>query len=688
MKRRKKQGKGSKRPSRRKGQDRTRSGGPKRTGPGRDGRAEATGRPAGTAKGILSVHRDGFGFLAQEGGGEDIYIGRRSMADAWHGDQVEVKVYERGKTGRKFGEVVKVLARDKLLVVGVLHRFEKNGILTPRNERLPDEFFLQLEDMGRAKDGELVQAKVWLEGGRLRRAKVTKALGAVGEIKAEWQAVLSEYGLSEEYPAAAVVQAKSYREPGPADLAGREDFTGVNAFTIDGADARDFDDAVSIERTAKGYRLGVYIAEVSHYVTVGSELDKPAYTRATSVYFPNAVLHMLPTELSTDLCSLKPDVVRLAMACVMDFDKQGKRLDYRLAKGYIRSCKRCTYQEVERVLNGEQVKGFGPITKALKIMAELAETLTAMRLARGAVDMEMPEAKVMLDENGVVTAIEKRDRLRSHRLIEEFMLAANEAVGEFTDRRRKPSIYRVHEPPPPDALQELDTQLQSYGLKLPRLEGTTGKDIQKVIDAAAPGSERETVSRYVLRAMQMAKYQATLLPHFGLAASHYTHFTSPIRRYPDLLVHRVIKEALETGVVLDDSVGAGLKPARTKAYTFVQLDRMAAHCSDRERNAQKAEWTMNDFFAAALMSDMIGEEFSGRVNGVVDDGFFVQLDQPFVEGFVREARKDPSAAKRGHRVKRQDLKSQPKSGRKPGDAVRIRVKGTDLVKRRVDFELI
>jgi len=514
------------------------------------------------------------------------------------------------------------------------------------------------------------------------RGQVIRVLGSRKDVSTETEIVVIEHNLKTEFPPPVIAQARQFREKiGEEELAQRRDLRNHSIITIDGENARDFDDGILVERIAAGFKLYVAIADVSHYVTSHSALDREAYDRATSVYFPERCIPMLPEELSNNLCSLVPHRDRLSFVAEMDFDLQGRRMASKFYKAVIRSTSRQTYTKIQRMMveaDLELRKEYAPLIPHLEIAFELFEVLRARRMARGSIDFDLPEPEIVLDmEEGIATSIVKASRTKAHMLIEEFMVAANEAVAEFMAERKLPMIYRIHETPDPEKLTDFKILAHNLGHGLPEVARMAPKDLAKLVQEVRGKPYERLINTMLLRSLKQAVYAPENLGHFGLASKTYTHFTSPIRRYPDLIVHRLLFDALAL---------EGRKSRKEDKKTLERLGETAAHCSKRERRAMEAEWEVRDLHVALFMKDKVGEEFEGVISSVTKFGFFVELMTYFVEGLVAlsSLSDDTYQFVEG----RHELRGErSKKVFRIGGIVRIKVVKVDIENRRLDFQL-
>ncbi len=577
------------------------------------------------------------------------------------------------RRGLQPASIVRVVERKRKNLAGVVSHHDPHRLL-PSDARLDGYVITLSADSPGAEPGTLVSARIvdYPNSYRDITVCIEESLGKAGSLQAEIRAVCRCLDICDEFPAAALAEAAAFREPDEAEKAGRRDLRGQVTVTIDPADARDHDDAVSIERQGECYLLTVSIADVAHYVRPGSALDREAYERATSVYFPGEVVPMLPEQLSAGLASLQPSVERLALSVFIRIGKGGEILGSEFAPSVIRSVAALSYEQAQAMLDGQATGADPAIVEALECMRACAQALLKARMARGAIDLDIPEARILLDEQGQPRNIEKRGRLFTHRIIEEFMLAANEAVAQKLNRAREAFLYRIHEKPGDEALTSLAARAAALGLRLRhdgRLSGPASLQDLAAQARATPAARQ--VNLMLLRSMQQARYSADKDIHFGLASSCYTHFTSPIRRYPDLIAHRALLHTL----------GSGPPAAGTPAL----LTEHAEHCSTRERRAMEAERDAAAAAAAIYMAPRTEECFEATVSGVERFGFFVELDEVFVEGFVHVGRLPEYYS---YVRERMELQSRV-SGKciRIGDRVRVRVSSVDLARRSIEMDL-
>ncbi len=581
--------------------------------------------------GVVEILDTGDALIRPPGWGKrpEILVRRRNLAEAFSGDTVLVR-----KLGRLAGDlrlpeatVVRILNERFQMLVGTIETDNQGrGWLVPYDPKLPAE--LPAVGGKDVPEGSFVVARI--ERGKVPQARVTEILGDPEEPGVDVKIVLRHYGIPDEFPPEVVEAATRLPEdPGPKDWKGREDLRDRVVITIDGESARDFDDAISIERLPDGlFRLGVHIADVAHYVVEGDVLDQEAYRRATSVYYPDRAIPMLPERLSNGLCSLRPHVPRLTTSVFLDIGRDGKVQDRRFAETVIRSARRMTYNEVRRILEDPQEKDvaeYGPILTCLREMHVLMTILLHSRLKRGSIDFDLPEGNVELGTDGTVVGVIPAERNVAHRLIEEFMIAANEAVAYELDTRAVPALYRAHDAPNPEKLQELREVLKPFGVPLKgELSTLHPAALQHVLNNVKDTPAEAFISSLVLRTMSRAVYDPICRGHYALASHHYCHFTSPIRRYPDLVVHRGLK-ALIHGEAEKRAADTGLE---------ARLPAMADHSSAMERRAEQSERDLLQWKKVRFLADRVGETFKGRITGVQPFGVFVQLDTYLVDGLV------------------------------------------------------
>lgn len=640
-------------------------------------------KAASVVSGVVQGHPDGFGFVVPDQKGmEDIYLSRREMRRVMHGDRVLVRP-EKKRHGDSQGHVVEVLERGQRRIVGVVQTDGDRALVVPMDPRIATA--IPLSPSAVVVPGLVAAVEMTRYGGGYTppEARLERLLGSPDDPEVQAQAVIFRYGLPDDFPAEARQEAARHGAAvSPTDLDGRRDLRGLTTFTVDGETARDFDDAVSIERTpAKGYQLYVSIADVAAYVPRGSAVDGEAYARGTSVYFPDRALPMLPPALSSGICSLKAGADRLARTALLEINRKGEVERTELFRSVIRSDARLTYTAVGQILvDGDTrvIDGHPQLIGPLKVMEELTHILMDRRRARGSLDFELPETEILLDDDNRPTDIRRAERTIAHRMIEEFMIAANEAVAGYLRGRKFPCVYRVHEGPDEDTLDAIEPFLSTLGYGLHRRsEKVSAAEIQRVLEVCRGKPEERVLNRMLLRSMKQAVYDPENIGHFGLASGAYLHFTSPIRRYPDLMVHRLIDQA---------QTDSGLAP-RTRDELAAYLQEAADHSSARERLAMDAEREMVDLKKAQFMTDKIGEVHTGVITDLTNFGFFVELDRWFVEGLVNLKSLEDDFYRyfdTAHLIKGQN------HGRafRMGDAVTVRVVRVKLFQGEIDFELV
>jgi ribonuclease R len=639
--------------------------------------------------GKISIRAEGYGFvLSPDSLGEDLYVGRGGLGGALDGDLVLAREQQRRTKGKRrpderiSGVVVKILERARDRIVGQYDTKEGRSRVVPYDPRMATEVRVAPEASGGARDSEIVIAKFisYPDDRRIARGEVVERLGFLGEPGVDVEIVLRMYDLPHRFPSEVEEEARALPERvSPEEWKGRADFRDRMIVTIDGESARDFDDAVEVERAGEGYRLGVHIADVSHFIAEDGALDGEARWRGTSVYFPGRVVPMLPERLSNGLCSLNPRVERLTLSAQIEFDRDGRVTQASFTKGVIRSAARMTYTEVARLLDAptaEDEHAYGPLLPAFGLMRELAAKLRRRREGRGSIDFDLPTASVTLDDEGFVIGIRPESRNVAHTIIEEFMLAANEAVARHLFFAQEPAIYRVHDRPDPDRLVDLRETLHSFGYEIKGdLEEIPPAQFQRILREIQGKPEERFLTDLLLRSQQKAVYSAECRGHYALAAQYYCHFTSPIRRFPDLIVHRALSRLLASR--------RPFPPEQFEGRTGL-FEELARESSSRERRAESAERQSLLWKKIVFLRDKVGRAFDAYVSGVAAFGLFVTLSEYLVEGLV------PVAAltddfyvyeEKAHRLRGRS------GGRvfRLGDPIRVKLTGLDEIQRRVDF---
>jgi len=749
--------------------------------------ASGRGRDPNLVSGRIVAHRDGYAFLVPdspmprvEG---DLFIGRDGLGDAMHGDRVLARIERRRADGRAEGRVVQIVAREHPTIVGLFRYGPHGNVVLPYDVRILHEVVIppgaeltpQLREkiseagsggarVGNSRtrypelDGAVVNVELtrFPQGGLAPAGRVIEILGRPGEIGVDVEIIIRKHHLPNIFPDQVQQEARATQaQVAERDLAGRRDFRHLPIVTIDGETARDFDDAVHVTALPNGhYELQVHIADVAQYVARGSALDREAQLRGTSVYFPNRAVPMLPEELSNGICSLNPKVDRLVMSVVMELDGAAKLLRAEFVQGVIRSAERMTYTNVNKVIEGdaEMMARYAPLVSEFQRMKELALLLNKRRRARGSIDFDLPEAVIEFDDEGRMLSIVRSERNIAHRLIEEFMLAANEAVAEYLEKRGVASLHRVHEKPDPKKVLEFEELAHAFGYSLgvddlaerrvtvrhgrarPQARESRGggggrggrgrmrpmsvtmpateevnilpQHYQRLTEKIAGKPEERILSYLMLRSLKQARYAVDVLGHFALATKEYTHFTSPIRRYPDLIVHRALKWALQNPDVAP--LRAQVQSARTGKeetvavlgpYRRVELQDIAAESSEAERRADAAERELMEWKTAQFMESHLGEEYSALIISVQKFGFFVELVEIFVEGLVSMDRLEEFTGQRcAYHDRDHSIVCEPYRGSRRGggarrtfrlgDRVRVRAERIDPFRHRVEFSLI
>ena len=679
--------------------------------------------------GRVSIHRDGYGFLIPDrpvpGLQGDLYIGRDSTRGAMNGDRAIARITHSGPNGRSEGEIVKVLTRAHPTVVGQF-RINRSGMfVAPHDERLtewieiPEDMAIPapveqtdrigpkaIEISDRSQmDGMIVNAEVLDYGDRKGPpvGRVIEILGAPDDFGIDVEIIIRKHHLPNRFPSGVIDEAQSI--PAlitSAEMRGRRDFRDLPIVTIDGETARDFDDAVLVDKLPDGhYALQVHIADVSHYVTPGSSIDAEARLRGTSVYFPDRAVPMLPFELSTNICSLIPHADRLVVSALIEFDRHGEPLTFEFCRGVIRSVERMTYANVHLLLEGDpaQRARYAPLVERFEIMREFAEILQHKRNKRGSIDFDLPEPLIEFDETGVMTGIGRSPRNIANRIIEEFMLAANEAVAAHLEQTGHPAIYRVHELPDPKRVMEFEDIAAQFGYSLgvgaipisrhrykerkaegrkvykdviiPQEIKLSSKAYQKLVAKIEGNPEERILSYLMLRSLKQARYSEENIGHFALAATHYTHFTSPIRRYPDLIVHRLLTASLDRGSYSNET----------------ELKSIADECSLTERRAADSERELVEWKKAKFMESRVGEEFNGLVISTARYGLFVELADLFVEGLV-PIDTLPGDHYTFHENVRKIIGQRTRREFSIGDHVRVILDRADPLERKLQFSIV
>ena len=626
--------------------------------------------------GELAVHPEGFGFLTPEGGGKDIYIKTADLKDSWHGDRVVARLEgRRGK--RREGRVIRIIERATLEVIGLLCFAAETYYVEPEDEHLLFNLVIPVKKLGGAREGDVVRARVthYPTAHLNPQGEVTEVLGPMEDAEVQTLIVVGKYSLPDLFPQEVLAEAASISpEIIATEIARREDLRQLPIVTIDGESARDFDDGVCVVKKPGGnYTLYVAIADVAHYVQPGSALDQEAYHRGTSVYFPQRAVHMLPPDLSTGICSLNPGVDRLAVVVILDYDRRGRLKNYHFTRAVVHNHARLTYTLVQKLLEAKERKlrqKYRPFLKMLTWMGELCQRLRDQRHARGSLLMSIPAAEVVLDARGWPVDIKRIDHLLAHQVIEEFMIAANEAVAEELGDL---SLFRVHDPPDPAKMEAFRAFCKTLGFDLAKQANRDPRMLRDFLDEVRKTELAPMVQLMLLRSLKQARYAGVNRGHYGLASEWYTHFTSPIRRYPDLMVHRLLTARLK-------------KKRPPLPPDPVELEEAARYLSERERRAIEAEREMLARMQVRCLAHRVGEEFHGLITGVTPFGFFVSLEEIFADGLVRLVDLPDDYYKYDEAHQRLLGRRHRKSFRL-GDTVKVRVVHVDIKRRHVSLTL-
>ena len=631
-------------------------------------------------KGVFQANARGFGFVTPEDGAEDVFIPEENISGAFQGDQVEYIITAAPSGRRREGKIVRILSHSVVHIVGLYEKSKNFGFVRPDNQRYLKDIYIPAGKEKGAMNGHKVVVELTSYGGENMKPEgtVVEIIGHINDPGTDILSVVMDAGIPTEFSEKVLNQAvRVSKEVSEADRAGRKDLRDWLMVTIDGEDAKDLDDAVSLQTIDGNYVLGVHIADVTNYVQENSALDREAFERGTSVYLADRVIPMLPHKLSNGICSLNAGEDRLALSCIMTFDQAGEMIDHEIVETVIHVDKRMSYNCVAKILDGntEETGTDQEIVSMLLSMKKLSDILRERRGRRGSIDFDFPETKVILDENGKPVDIRPYERNGATKIIEDFMLMANETVAEEYYWRELPFIYRTHEVPDEDKIRKLSTFINNFGYHIHVRNEVRPKEIQKLLDKVDGTPEEALISRLTLRSMKQARYTTENTGHFGLAAKYYTHFTSPIRRYPDLQIHRIIKENLR----------GRLNEDRISHYEEI-LSRVAAQCSDRERRAEEAEREVVKMKKAEYMRSHIGEEYDGVISGVTKWGIYVELANT-VEGLVHVA--DMRDDHYEFAEQTYELVGEH-SGKtyKLGQTVRVRVADADKLQRTVNFEIV
>ena len=639
--------------------------------------------------GIYRKNQKGFGFVKLEDQEEEIYISRENSLNALNGDTVSIQIINKAnkeENRKEEGKIVKIIRHEKDTVVGTFQKSRNFGFVVPDDKNFGTDIFISKSNWGKARNNHKVLVKIleYPKKGKNAEGKIVEVLGGVNEAGVDMLSLIKQYELPYKFPEEVVAEAKAFgTKIDKADLPNRKDLRKDIIFTIDGEDAKDLDDAIHVEKLPNGnYRLDVHIADVSHYVREKTELDKEAYLRGTSIYMLGRVIPMLPRELSNGICSLNAGQDRYTLSCSMEITPKAKIISSDIYKAVINVTERMSYTDVQKIIDRSDEKVLKKYEKYINdfdLMAELATILKEKRKENGYLNLDIPESKITLDENGFAIDVSKYETYFANEIIEQFMLAANETVAEKFYWLQAPFIYRNHEAPDLDKVKELNKVLHNFGykIKISKEDIIYPNEFAKILDDVKGKEAEKVVSNIILRTLRVAKYEAENKGHFGIASKYYCHFTSPIRRYPDLFIHRIISKYLENDYMVNEF---WLKKYEKRA------GKRADNCSERERTATKVEREAEDIKKAEYMENKIGEEYEGIVSSVTNFGIFVELDNT-IEGLIRyENLGDEYFIYNEER--REAIGEQSHKVYKIGDKVKIRVVDANKLLRKIDFEII
>ena len=637
--------------------------------------------------GTYRKNQKGFGFVKIEDQEDEIYISRENSKNALNGDTVAIKIIaEKEGDKKQEGKIVKIVRHEKDTVVGTFQKSRNFAFVVPDDKNFGTDIFISKANWGKARDKKkvLVQILKYPEKGKNAEGKVIEVLGGINEAGVDMLSLIKQYELPYKFPDEVVAEAKAYGDKiDPSDLPRRRDLRNDIIFTIDGEDAKDLDDAIHVEKLENGnYKLDVHIADVSHYVREKTELDKEAYLRGTSIYMLGRVIPMLPRELSNGICSLNAGEDRYTLSCSMEITPKAKIVSSDIYKGVICVTERMCYTDVQKILDRSDetvLKRYEKYISYFDLMAELANILKAKRKENGYLNLEIPESKIILDENGVAIDVKKYETYFANEIIEQFMLIANETVAEKFYWLQAPFIYRNHEAPDLDKVKDLNKVLYNFGykIKISKEDIIYPNEFAKILDDVKGKETEKVVSNIILRTLRVAKYEAENKGHFGIASKYYCHFTSPIRRYPDLFIHRIISKYLENDYMVNEF---WIKKYEKRA------EKRAENCSERERTATKVEREAEDIKKAEYMENKIGEEYEGIISSITNFGIFVELENT-IEGLIRyETLGDEYFIYNEER--REAIGEHSNKIYKIGDKVKIRVADANKALRRIDFEIV
>ena len=639
--------------------------------------------------GIYRKNQKGYGFVKIEEQEEEIYIAKENSLNALNGDTVSIEILQEAnkeKDKKAEGKIVKIIRHEKDTVVGTFQKSRNFGFVVPDDKNFGTDIFISKSNWGKARNNHKVMVKItqYPKKGKNAEGKIIEVLGGVNEAGVGMLSLIKQYELPYKFPEEVVAEAKSFgNEIDKKDIQNRKDLRKDIIFTIDGEDAKDLDDAIHVEKLSNGnYKLDVHIADVSYYVREKSELDKDAYLRGTSIYMLGRVIPMLPRELSNGICSLNAGQDRYTLSCSMEITPKAKIVNSDIYKAVINVTERMNYTDVQKILDKSDkkiLKKYEKYIKDFELMAELATILKNKRKENGYLNLDIPESKITLDENGFAIDVQKYETYFSNEIIEQFMLAANETVAEKFYWLQAPFIYRNHEAPDLDKVKDLNKVLYNFGykIKISKEDIIYPNEFAKILDDVKGKETEKVVSNIILRTLRVAKYEAENKGHFGIASKYYCHFTSPIRRYPDLFIHRIISKYLENDYMVNEF---WIKKYEKRA------EKRAENCSERERTATKVEREAEDIKKAEYMENKIGEEYEGIISSITNFGIFVELENT-IEGLIRyETLGDEYFIYNEER--REAIGEHSNKIYKIGDKVKIRVADANKALRRIDFEIV
>ena len=637
-------------------------------------------------EGTYRKNQKGFGFVKIENQEDEIYIAKENSLKALNGDKVLIKIIEeKSKDKKAEGKIIKIVKHEKETVVGIFQKSKNFGFVVPDDKSLGTDIFISKKNFEKAKNGQkvVVQITKYPQKGKNAEGKIIEVLGNPDQAGVDMLSLIKEYNLPSTFPEQVVEEARKYGDKiDLKDIQNRVDCRNQTIFTIDGEDAKDLDDAVRVTKLENGnYKLDVHIADVSYYVREGSLLDKEAQIRGTSIYMLSRVIPMLPKELSNGICSLNAGEDRFTLSCSMEINSEGKTISTEVYKGIIKVSERMNYHDVQKILDKSDkqvLKKYEKYIPDFELMAELAEILKNKRLEQGYLNLDIPESKIELDKDGKAINVGKYETSFSNEIIEQFMLSANEAIAEKFYWLEAPFIYRVHEDPDIDKIKDLNKFLFNFGLKIKTKDDKIyPTEVSKILEKIKGKEEEKVISTLILRTLKVARYESENKGHFGIASKYYCHFTSPIRRYPDLFIHRIISKYLEENYVVEEK---WIEEYQEKATQRAEAS------SEREKVATKVERDSEDLKKAEYMENKIGEEYEGIISSVTQFGIFVELENT-VEGLIRFENLGNEYFIYDEERKRL-IGEKTNKTYKIGDKVKIRVISANKILRQIDFEII